>query len=225
VHSTGDESLPAPGQELSWPIYSGRDLSRLEEWTSYLGLFQSPTAEGGFTAVYDAESDEGMVRSYPPGTARGAKFFASGWQQPLDPALWTDDGARYVEMQGGLMPTYDEWFELGSGDEINWTETWFPVAGIGGVTYAGQNGALRVEAQGKQLSLGVFAVRPVNGTLSVSLSGAEILSIPVSISPERPFVQTFEYSGAALNDAEILVSLADQGGALSLEHRGLITLR
>ena len=101
VHSTGDASFASAGNEVSWPVASGRDLSRLGDWTGYLGLFQSPAAQGGFTAVYDPTVDEGMVRSYPPETAQGAKFFSTGWTQALDPAMWTDDGSRYIEMQGG----------------------------------------------------------------------------------------------------------------------------
>jgi hypothetical protein len=225
VHSAGDPALPSAGQEFDWPIYAGRDLSRLGEWTTYLGVFESPAAQGGYAAVYDTSSDEGMVRSYPPETARGAKFYSSGWQQPLDPALWTDDGTRYAEMQGGLMPTYDEWYELAPGGEVGWTETWYPVAGIGGVTHAEEAGALRVEAQGKELTLGLFLTQPTAGRLTVSLDGAEIMSLPVAAAPERPFLQVFEYTGADVNDGEVVVTLSDLDGAKVLEYRGKITLR
>jgi hypothetical protein len=225
VHSTGDPALPSAGQEFDWPIYAGRDLSRLGEWTTYLGVFDSPAAQGGYAAVYDTSSDEGMIRSYPPETARGAKFYSSGWQQPLDPALWTDDGTRYVEMQGGLMPTYDEWYELAPGGEVGWTETWYPVAGIGGVTYAEASGAMRVEGQGKQLSLGVFPTRPISGTVTVSLAGTQILSLPVDLAPDRPVMQAFEYTGSDVSDAEIVVTLSDQEETEILQYRGTITLQ
>ncbi len=46
VHSTGDPALPGPGQPLSWPVYAGRDLSRLGNWNQYLGFFQRPASRG-----------------------------------------------------------------------------------------------------------------------------------------------------------------------------------
>ncbi len=224
IHSTGDLALEA-GQALNWPNDAGRDLSRLGEWSSYLGLFQLPAAQGGFAAVYDPSVNEGMVRTYPPETAKGAKFFSAGWQQALDPGLWTDNGSRYVEMQGGLMPTYADWYDLGPGEEVDWTETWYPVAGIGDVTYAGADAAVRVEARGKRLSLGAFPTQPFEGDLKVSLEGAEILSLPLQISPEKPFVQEFDYSGGAVRDGDIVVSLVNRQGAKILEYRGKITLQ
>ena len=123
------------------------------------------------------------------------------------------------------MPTYDDWYELGPGGEISWSETWFPVAGIGGVTYADANGAMRVGATGKRLDVGVFPTRPVEGALTVSIAGAEILSLPVRIAPDQPFMQEFEYSGAEVNNADIVVSLVNRKGETILETRDKITLR
>ena len=144
VHSTGDPSLPGPGQPMAWPVTNGRDLSRLGNWTGYLGVFQRPAAQGqpgpsgaeGFMGAYDTAADEGMLRIYPSDVAKGAKLFAAGWSNPLDWHLWTDDGSGYVELHGGLEPTFDDWHELPPGGEITWSEIWYPVAGIGGVTYA-----------------------------------------------------------------------------------------
>jgi hypothetical protein len=225
IHSTGDPTLGAAGEEINWPVDNGRDLSRLGAWTSYLGVFESPAAKGGFAAVYDPASDEGVVRVYPPATARGAKFFATGWSNALDPANWTDDGSTYVEMQGGLAPTYDDWVELGANDEVSWTETWYPAAGIGGLTHAEAGGALRLDADGKKLRLGVFTVRPMKGTLTVNLPGGASASQAVEISPERPFTQEFEYSGPEIADGDVSVSLTDSSGAQVLSYQGKITLR
>ena len=76
VHSTGDASLPASGQPMTWPVYRGRDLSRLGAWQDYAGLFARPDAAGIFAGVYDPVADEGMVRVQPGDTAKGLKVFA-----------------------------------------------------------------------------------------------------------------------------------------------------
>ena len=81
-------------------------------------------------------ADEGMLRIYPNDVARGAKLFSPGFSDMLDPKLWTDDGSSYVELHGGVMPTFNDWYELEPGGEITWSEIWYPVAGIGAVTQA-----------------------------------------------------------------------------------------
>ena len=43
-----------------------------------------------------------------------------GWQDPVDWHEWTDSAnSGYVEMHGGLMPTYDEWYTLEPGGYVN----------------------------------------------------------------------------------------------------------
>jgi hypothetical protein len=51
------------------------------------------------------------------------------------------------------------------------------------------------------------------------------MSLPVKAAPERPFLQVFEYTGADVDDGEIVVTFSDQQGAVVLEYRGKITLR
>ena len=105
----------------------------------YLGVFQRPAAQGerlsgaeGFMGAYDTAADEGMLRSIQR-RGEGAKLFSAGWSNPLDWHLWTDDGSGYVELHGGLQPTFDD-SRPGRGDEITSSEILYLVAGIGGVT-------------------------------------------------------------------------------------------
>jgi hypothetical protein len=47
------------------------------------------------------------VRAYDSRLARGAKFFAFGWgNAALPPDLYTDGSTSYVEMHGGIAPTF-----------------------------------------------------------------------------------------------------------------------
>ena len=93
VHSRGDGFLPDYNERMSWPIFQGNDMSRLGNWNQWLGFFEDP-AQGGFVAVYDVAYDEGMVRIADPNVVRGAKGFGFGWNRPIDPGNWTDDGSR-----------------------------------------------------------------------------------------------------------------------------------
>lgn len=156
VHSAGDPTLPPPGELMDWPVHGERDYSRLGNWDRWLGFFEAPQAHGPFAGVYDTAAGEGVVRVYPADLARGSKGFALGWSDPLPSYLWTDDGSAYVELHGGLEPTFWDTATLSSGQVVSWTEVWYPLAGIGGVSAAGEEAALRLERVGDALALGLY---------------------------------------------------------------------
>jgi hypothetical protein len=161
VHSTGDPRLPGPWSGISWPVYNGVDWSRLGNWRGWFGFFQRPQAAGDFQAVYDEGYDEGAVRSYNSGIARGAKFFAFGWgDKALPPDLYTDDNSAYVEMHGGLAPTFADTHRLAPGQRVTWNEQWYPVAGLGGLTWANMHLALHLETRPNQARLHVTTSSP-----------------------------------------------------------------
>ena len=225
VHSTGDASLPGPGQPLSWPVHNGRDLSRLGNWAQWLGFFQRPAASRGFSGVYDPGADEGVVRVYPSDVARGSKGFAPGWSDPIDSTTWTDDGSGYVELQGGLTPSFDDWTVLPPGGEITWDEIWYPVAGIGGVTHAAQGGAVYLSPSGAGLRVAVFPTAAVRGRLAVTLPGMIPVVRVVAISPAAPFSEVLPYSGSVPAQGEVAVTLTDASGQTVLSYRGQAQLR
>jgi hypothetical protein len=161
VHSTGDPRLPGAWVGISWPVYNGVDWSRLGNWRQWFGFFQRPQAAGDFQAVYDQGYDEGAVRTYDSRVAHGAKFFAFGWgTQAIQPDLYTDDRSSYVEMHGGVAPTFADTRRLEAGQRITWDERWYPVAGLGGLTWANADVALAVESAADGTSLGVATTRP-----------------------------------------------------------------
>ncbi len=161
VHSTGDPRLPGPGDAMSWPEYNGVDWSRLGEWRQWFGFFQRPQAAGDFQAVYDEGYDEGVVRTYDSRVAQGAKFFAFGWgTEAIQPDLYTDDRSAYVEMHGGVAPTFADTRRLEPGPRITWTEQWYPVAGLGGLTWANADVALYLEGRPGEARLHVATTRP-----------------------------------------------------------------
>jgi hypothetical protein len=225
VHSAGDPTLPGPGQLLPWPTFNGRDLSRLGTWTGWLGFFQRPAAAGGYMGVYDASADEGMVRVYPPEVARGAKGFGMGWQNPIDPRNWTDDGSTYVELHGGLAPTFDDWVTLPAGGRMNWTERWYPVAAIGGVSYAAAAGAMNLAPAGNALRVGIFPIAAVRGQLKLAVPGLVPINRPVEISPGRPFNEQVALTDTVPAQGELSLSLTDERGEVVLAWRGEVRLR
>ncbi len=190
IHSTGDPDLPAAGEAMPWPQYRDRDLSRLANWHQYLGVFARPAMRAGFMGVYDTEADEGLVRIFPPDVMPGAKLFALGGSDPIAPATYTDDGSSYVEMQGGLAPTFADTVHLGPEQSLYWEETWYPVTGIDDVVYADQLGALNLQMTPVGLRVLFYPVRRVTGELTLTVAGTAVTVLPADLQPTRPFIQT-----------------------------------
>ena len=186
VHSSGESDLPGAGQVFSWPVSDGRDVGRLGTWGQWLGFFATPKAAGTWSAVYDADADEGVVRVFDPSQVPGLKGFGFGWGQPIAAGNYTDDDSSYVEMQGGLTPTFAETFSLPPGKGPGWRETWYPVAGIGGVSAAGAEGAVHLTQQGDGLHLRLFSVSSRQGSISVKGPEGELLSAPLTLDPAHP---------------------------------------
>jgi hypothetical protein len=161
VHSTGDSRLPDAWEGMSWPIYNGVDWSRLGNWREWFGFFQRPQAAGDFQAVYDGGYDEGMVRAYNSGVVQGVKFFGFGWgDDAIPPDLYTDGDSAYVEMHGGVAPTFAETHRLEPGRRITWSEQWYPAAGLGGLTWANAHVALYLESRPDEAQVHVTASSP-----------------------------------------------------------------
>ncbi len=200
VHSTGDPALPGEGQAMSWPLYGGRDMSRLGNWRQWLGFFERPAAQGDFTAVYDLAADEGMVRVFPGHQAQGAKGFAFGWGSDALPSdIWTDDGSYYVEMHGGVAPTFWDSASLAAGASYEWAETWYPAAGIGGVTAANREAALYLDKSSDTVTVGVHTTAArANSAVVVWRQGATAPlhhHVAPSLTPAQPYSATFATAG------------------------------
>jgi hypothetical protein len=220
VHSRDDRwtGLPGPAGAFAWPMQNGRDLSLLGNWPYYLGAFERPAASGDFVAVYERQADEGLVRAYPSDVARGAKVFSAGYgATALSTSLWTDDHSSYVELHGGVAPTFDDAATLAPGGRLSWTEHWYPVTGIGGVSCASREAALNLQMTPQGAAIGVATTterRDSVVALRRRSDGALLAQnmIPV-ISPAQPFVLTSVAVGS-LSANELTLIYSDSSGAL-----------
>jgi hypothetical protein len=188
VHSTDDSALPGFGHTLTWPWDKGRDLSRLCNWDQYLGLFEWPAAHGPFVAVYDPVQDAGVVRVFPEASVRGSKVFALGWRDPLDTSYYTTDGSAYVELHGGLAPTFADQVALSVGESVQWSETWYAAHGIGGITQANAQGALTWQRNGGHVQVSFYPTRAASGHIVVLAGSNELARVAFAAQPCAPFV-------------------------------------
>jgi len=223
IHSTFDKSLPAAGQPFAWPIYAKRDLSFLGNWQQYIGFFEVPAAHGPFAGVYDGASDTGAVRVYPADVVRGSKVFALGWADRLGSDNFTDDTSSYVELHGGLAPTFNEQYRLPAKGSVNWREVWYPVHGIGDLTFANEVAALMVQPSNHGLRVGLYPTRPLDGTLIVSVAGQELVRKAVQVRPDAPFNDLL--TKTPLPVGQLSIRFQDAAGRALLTYPAKVTLQ
>ncbi|MGD8736260.1 MAG: DUF5107 domain-containing protein [Anaerolineae bacterium] len=217
VHSRGDDRLPGPNQQITWPMFQDTDLSRLGNWTGWLGLFENP-AQGNFVAVYDQGYDEGMVRIFPSEIAQGTKIFAAGWSDSLAPEIWTDNDSSYVELHGGPAPTFADSVTLPAGGDLSWSETWYPVAGLGGLRFANETAALHLATDGRQVQLGATATQRWTGDVVLLLDQQEIFRQRVLLVPGDAFRETVALDGEEPGPASLTLRLENQNGESVAEY-------
>jgi uncharacterized repeat protein (TIGR01451 family) len=157
VHSTGDSTLPPANQPMAWPFYKNRDLSRLQNWGSWLGFFARPAASQDFAAVLNDNGSGGLIRVFPHTIATGLKGFGMGYGNPIGAAEWTDDDSYYVELHGGLAPTFGDTVPIGAHQAIEWEETWYGPSELENVSSANRDAALSIKQWGFHLIAGVYS--------------------------------------------------------------------
>jgi hypothetical protein len=224
VHSRGDESLPDYDERMPWPAIGETDLSLLGNWNRWLGFFEDP-AVGEFIAVYDETYDEGMVRVFPADVAQGAKGFASGWQDPVPASNWTDDGSSYVEIHGGPAATFDDNVTIPAGGHLQWSEIWYPVAGLGGLRYANGTAALNLTAGGGQAQVAVAVIHSWTGDLVVLIGGQERWRQRASLVPGQPFVSTVSLGDGIPSRGRVTLRLQELDGAVAAEYSTELNLK
>jgi len=226
VHSRGDDFLPAQGQRITWPISGGIDLSRLGNWNRWLGFFEDP-ATGGFAAVYDEGHDEGMVRAIGAGSGaiQGLKIFGLGWRDPIPASNWTDDGSGYVEIHSGPAPTFDDSVSLPPGGRLEWTEIWYPVAGLGGLRHANEAAALNLSAGDGQVHIAVAVNRPWSGDLSLLVEGQEKWRQGVALLPGQPFRHDVALGEGEPERGQLALRLESPKGRMVADYSATFRLR
>jgi hypothetical protein len=217
LHSAGDATLPAAQATFSWPRFQGRNLSQLGEWRQYLGFFEAPSAHGPFAGVYDPFYDAGAVRVFPADRARGSKIFALGWHDALASDNYTDDQSMYVELHGGLAPSFFEETHLPARGTIGWREVWYPVQGIGDLSVANERGALSVRRLAGRLEVGFYPTRPLRGTLVVASAGKELWRAETRADPVTPIRRQLKLD---MLPNQIEVRIEDETGRILLMSRG-----
>ncbi len=206
VHSSGDPSMPGEYEAMPWPIHDGRDMSLYANWRDWLGFF-APNLRAPFTAVYDDEAHLGMVRVFPPDVAPGAKLFGFG-PHFGDAGVYTDDGSQYVEMWGGLTPTFEDYAVLEPHTTIAWEESWYVISHSGGPSLATGEGMLRVVRDGDHLDVTVASPGEHRWVLLAARGDQRIAEEAFAVRPDAPF-RTRIALPAGSDDDQVVITVED----------------
>ena len=215
IHSRGDEGwdMPEAQAQAPWPVIGAANLQVYDQWANYLGFF-IPYMATPFMGAYNPTADLGVVRLIEPGTVPGNKLFAFGASFP--DRSYTDDGSQYFEIWGGANAGF--WPEddilVPPGGELGWQERWWPLAGLGGLTWANDNAAIHLTQAGDTYTLSALVSQPTQGRLIILSGGTTVLSEPFSAEPAE--VVRWQFSAPA---GGVHVRLVDGRGRILLEYQ------
>ncbi|MDE2783544.1 MAG: DUF5107 domain-containing protein [Gemmatimonadota bacterium] len=201
----GGSYLEHPGRERSWPI---------DEEGRFLPLYRNNAFGGNksyhvvgelndFFGGYYHDDDYGWGHWARYEDMPGQKMWL--WALSRAGGIWedllTDTDGQYVEFQAGRLfvqyqpgdhrnPVTQAGFDPVSASR--WTETWFPVEGIGGLTDVSREGAMHVEREGSQLRVAINAFGDVDAPLQVWSGDDLVATVTVDVAALHPFEATFE---------------------------------
>jgi tetratricopeptide (TPR) repeat protein len=206
----GNAYLTHPGKRESWPVDpQGRFLPTYKNNT--FGNNKSFHVVGelqDFFGGYYRDAGYGFGHWARHEEMPGQKLWL--WALSRAGGIWedllTDTDGQYVEYQAGRMlvqytpdaevnPITQAGFDPSATDR--WSETWFPLEGLGGLTEASREAALFVREASGQLQVGVSAFGQASDTLKVWSGGTLVMERPITLAPLEPQQVSVPHSAGA----------------------------
>ena len=216
VHSRGELGWTVPDErsEAPWPIVGDTDLRDYSQWADYLGFFV-PNQEVPFIGAYNPATDLGVIRlAAAQATSGSGKLFAFGTGFP--DRSYTDDSSQYFEIWGGANAGF--WPEddiiVPVGQTLGWVESWWPIAGLGGITWATEAIVINLSQSDSEYTLLALVSHPLQGNLKISANDVSILSDSFSTEPTTRLVWHF-----ANPNESITIQFIDKSGTILLEYQ------
>jgi tetratricopeptide (TPR) repeat protein len=200
----GNAYLEHPGGRQDWPLDPrGRRLSAYAE--NRFGGNKSYHVVGAyddFFGGYYGDDDYGFGHWARYEEMPGQKIWL--WALSRQGGIWedllTDTDGQYIEFQAGRLlvqysptgavnPISQVGFDPGATDR--WTETWFPVEGLGGLTDASREGAVYVQHDDGELRVAIHAFSTIEEVVEVTVDGRPLEPVAIHLDPLEPQVRTF----------------------------------
>jgi tetratricopeptide (TPR) repeat protein len=191
THPGAKESWPQDGRGRFLPVYKNNKFGSNKSF-HVVGELQD------FFGGYYREAGYGFGHWARHEEMPGQKLWL--WALSRAGGIWedllTDTDGQYVEYQAGRLlvqftpdahvnPITQAGFDPYATDR--WSETWFPLEGLGGLTDASRDGAISVREEAGALKVGVTAFGHTNDTLRVWSGDKLVLERPLRLAPLEPF--------------------------------------
>lgn len=191
--------LDEQGRDISW--YEKNDFGNSKSY-HVLGKYND------FYGAYWHDDDFGSIHHADYDEKLGMKIFL--WGLSREGGIWedllTDTDGQYIELQSGRMynqPASNSGFTpykhtaFGPQATDRWTEYWFPVKGIKGVSKAGRVGALNVLREDGYLKLYFSPLQQLSTTLKLyDGDGKEVHSFPLACGVLETWKDSIPLNGA-----------------------------
>jgi len=182
----------------SFPIdENGVDLSLYKNYVRPTSLFMLDSEED-FFAAYNYDHGIGVVHVADHNMVPGKKFWT--WGVSEDGLFWkdllSDRGVPYIEIQSGRFLTQGIVGLVNPLSFESWTEYWYPIKGLNGLTFANKNIAINVEKIGKEkIKVAISpAVKYENAKLEVLdlKRGMKAYEETINLSPDVTVVRELD---------------------------------
>ncbi|TLN12942.1 DUF5107 domain-containing protein, partial [bacterium] len=193
-------------QSGAFPIFEGVDVSWYRNCKYAVDAFIIDCEED-FFGYYDYNTERGLVQYANHFVVPGKKRFT--WGTSEDGRFWTpilsDKGMPYIELQSGRFRTQGivEFIEPQFSEE--WSERWYPIAKIGGISFANGDAAIYVDLRGEtsETFVGIYATRDIPGSRIRFRDGDGVTEEVFDLSPMRPFTKSYASKGKRV-EVEVL---------------------
>jgi len=196
-------------QSGAFPIFDGVDVSWYKNCKYAVDAFIIDCEED-FFGYYDYNTERGLVQYANHFVVPGKKRFT--WGTSEDGLFWTpilsDKDMPYIELQSGRFRTQGivEFIEPHFLEE--WSEWWYPIAKIGGISFANGDAAIYVDGKGeangsREAFVGIYATRDIPRSRIRIRDGNGVLEEIFDLSPMRPFTKSYSTKGERV-EVEVL---------------------
>jgi len=197
-----------------WPMWDDGKFDH-SYWANVPDMFGVFGWDADYMGAYYHRKDFGVIRYSSHSFTRGIKLWTWGTESRWVQEYSLNQGP-YNEIQGGRWPTQEMYGFLEPHQMDTWTEYWYPVSGLGGVSLASKDAALSVKyfvgrRKSQWLDVRINVLTDVDGKLVVAAGEKTLLSKSIAAKSGEVIKETVDATGLAPAD-KIAVSLFDKQG-------------
>jgi Tfp pilus assembly protein PilF len=203
----------------TWPMINGVDLSWNKNNKTMLGVFGLDIWDD-FMSIYDYQADYGTICYTNRLLARGMKTwtFGSGLTAIRHMQQYTDSDGLYMETQSGRFIWDGNYEFINPGQTDGWTEYWFGLGGLGGLTTATRFAAAQLVVPSERLGRASLAVTPTSpfpgAALELQAAGRKIWNATADLAVGRAYKAEIPLSAETAGSALTLVVRSREGEVL-----------